>query len=137
MPRAAPILSSFNAGELSPNVEGRVDIAKYGNGAKLLENFIPLIQGPAKRRAGTRFVADVKGYNKAWLVRFEFNTQQAYVLEVGDQYIRFYANHGQVLSGGSPYEIATPWLLADLTNSDGTFALRFTESNDVIANSRA
>lgn len=133
MPRAAPLLASFNAGELSPNVEGRPDIAKYGAGAKTLENFIPIVQGPAKRRAGTRFVAEVKDSTaRTWLVRFEFNTQQAYVLEFGHQYIRFYTQHGQVLNLGVPYEIATPWTSSDLTNSDGTFGLRFTESNDVV-----
>ena len=133
MPRAAPLLSSFNAGELSPNIEGRPDIAKYGSGCKTLENFIPIVQGPAKRRAGTRFVAEVKDSTaRTWLVRFEFNTTQGYVLEFGNQYIRFYTQHGQVVSGGSPYEIASPWTTADLTNSDGTFGLRFTESNDVV-----
>jgi hypothetical protein len=133
MPRAAPLLSSFNAGELSPNIEGRPDIAKYGSGCKTLENFIPIVQGPAKRRAGTRFVAEVKDSSaRTWLVRFEFNTTQGYVLEFGNQYIRFYTQHGQVVSGGVPYEIASPWTTADLTNSDDTFGLRFTESNDVV-----
>ncbi|CAB4200234.1 hypothetical protein UFOVP1356_30 [uncultured Caudovirales phage] len=133
MPRAAPLLSSFNAGELSPNIEGRPDIAKYSSGAKTLENFLPIVQGPAKRRAGTRIVAEVKDSTaRTWLVRFEFNTQQGYVLEFGNLYIRFYTQHGQVQSGGSPYEIASPWTTSDLTNSDGTFGLRFTESNDVV-----
>jgi hypothetical protein len=133
MPRAAPLLASFNSGELSPNIDGRPDIAKYGSGAKTLENFIPIVQGPAKRRAGTRFVAEVKDSSaRTWLMRFEFNTQQAYVLEFGNQYIRFYSQHGHVQSSGSPYEISSPWTSADLTNSDGTFGLRFTESNDVV-----
>lgn len=133
MPRAAPLLSSFNSGELSPNLAGRPDIAKYGSGCAVLENFIPIVQGPAKRRAGTRFVAEVKDSSaRTWLVRFEFNTTQGYVLEFGNQYIRFFTQHGQVVSGAVPYEIASPWTTADLTNADGTFALRFTESNDVV-----
>lgn len=133
MPRAAPLLASFNAGELSPNLEGRVDITKYGAGAKILENFLTTVQGPAKRRAGTRFVNEVKtSANRTWLVRFEFNTQQGYVLEFGDLYIRFYTQHGLVTFGGPAYEIVSPWPIADLTNTDGTFALRFTESNDVV-----
>ncbi|CAB4122008.1 hypothetical protein UFOVP16_39 [uncultured Caudovirales phage] len=133
MPRAAPLLASFNAGELSPNMDGRPDIAKYSAGAKTLENFVPVVQGPAKRRAGTRFVAEVKDSTaRTWLVRFEFNTQQAYILEFGNLYVRFYTLHGQVVSGGSPYEIVSPYSAADLTNADGTFALRLTESNDVV-----
>lgn len=133
MPRAAPLLATFNAGELSPNIEGRPDIGKYGSGAKVLENFLPIVQGPAKRRGGTRFVAEVKDSSaRTWLVRFEYNTQQAYAIEFGNLYLRFYTQHGQVISGGLPYEIASPWTTADLTNADGTFGLRFTESNDVI-----
>lgn len=131
--RASPIIGSFNSGELSPRLEGRVDIAKYGAGLKVCENYIPLIQGPAMRRAGFRFVGTVKDQSaKTWLVRFEFNTTQAYVLEFGNQYIRFWANHGQVLNGGVPYEIASPWTTADLFDDDGLFNLDFVESNDVV-----
>ena len=78
MPKASPIRSTFNAGELSPLMDGRVDIAKYTNGCRRLENFIPAVQGPAVRRGGTRFVAEVKSSaNRTWLVRFEFNVTQA------------------------------------------------------------
>ena len=45
--KAAPIITALNAGELSPALEGRVDLSKYSAGCKLLENFVPLIQGPA------------------------------------------------------------------------------------------
>ena len=134
MPRATPLLASFNSGELSPNVEGRADVEKYGAGCKTLENYLPIIQGPAKRRGGTRFIAEVKDSStRTWLVRFEFNTKQSFQLEFGNQYIRFYSNRGQVqTSPGVPYEIASPWLASDLTNADGSFGLRFVESNDIV-----
>lgn len=134
MPKASPLRSSFNAGELSPLMAGRPDVAKYANGCELLENFIPSVQGPAVRRAGTRFVSEVKNSaNRTWLARFEFNTAQAYVLEFGDQYIRFYTNHGVLLSGGLPYEIVSPYAIADLTDAtDGTFRLDMVQSGDVI-----
>lgn len=134
MPKASPLRSSFNAGELSPLMAGRPDVAKYANGCELLENFIPSVQGPAVRRAGTRFINEVKdSTDRTWLARFEFNTAQAYVLEFGDQYIRFYTNHGVLLSGGVPYEIASPYAIADLTDAtDGTFRLDMVQSGDVI-----
>lgn len=121
MPRASPMLSAFNAGELSPNIEGRVDVAKYANGCKRLENFYPLVQGPAKRRGGTRFVAEVKDSSKrAWLVKFQFNTQQSYQLEFGDSYIRFFTNHGQLLvSGVAAYNGAAAYAVGDLVLSGG------------------
>lgn len=121
MPRAAPMLSSFNSGELSPNIEGRVDVTKYASGCKTLENYIPLVQGPAKRRGGTRFVAEIKdSTSRAWLVRFEFNTQQAYQLEFGHQYIRFYTNHGQVqVSGVSAWVTGTAYTVGNLRSNGG------------------
>lgn len=134
MPKASPLRSSFNAGELSPLMAGRPDVAKYSNGCDELINFIPTVQGPAVRRAGTRYVSSVKtAANRTWLATFEFSNSQAYVLEFGDQYIRFYTNHGQVQSGGSPYEISTPYAVADLTDTvDGTFTLSMVQSGDVI-----
>jgi len=134
MPKASPLRSSFNAGELSPLMAGRTDVNKYAAGCDTLLNFIPAVQGPAVRRGGTRYVSEVKSSaNRTWLATFEFNTTQAYVLEFGHQYIRFYTSHGQLLSGGSPYEISTPYSASDLTDStDGTFTLSMVQSGDVV-----
>lgn len=97
MPLFSPILASLNAGEYSPLLGGRVDFEKYPKSLKLCENFIPLIQGPAMRRPGTKYVAEIKNSsNRAALVRFEFSTTQAYILEFGDQYLRFYKDEGQI-----------------------------------------
>lgn len=122
MPKASPIRSSFNAGELSPLLDGRVDVAKYSNGCRTLENFIPTVQGPAVRRAGTRFVAEVKNSaNRTWLARFEFSVAQSYILEFGNQYLRFYTNRGQLLTGSvTAYSGATAYVIGDLVASGGT-----------------
>lgn len=134
MPRAAPLQANFNAGELSPTLEGRVDIAWYGNGCHKLRNFIPLVQGPARRRSGTRFVAEVKNSaQRTWLVPFKFSDDVAFVLEFGNLYIRFYTQHGQAESSpGVPLEVVTPWTTADLTAPDGTLRLSMVQSADVI-----
>jgi hypothetical protein len=121
MPKASPIRTAFNAGELSPLLDGRVDVAKYENGCRVMENFIPAVQGPAVRRPGTRFVSEVKssGY-RTWLVRFEFSTSQVFVLEFGNYYVRFYTSHGQLLvSGVAAYSGATAYGEGDLVSSGG------------------
>lgn len=122
MPKAAPIQSSFNAGELSPILEGRVDLQKYSSGCKKLQNFIPLVQGPARRRSGTYFVEEVKdSADRTWLIPFEFSETQAYVLEFGDRYIRFYTNYGQVLAGTvSAWVTSTAYAVGDLASNSGT-----------------
>lgn len=134
MGKASPIQTSFNGGELSPKLAGRVDTAKYASGCETLENFIPTIQGPAVSRPGFHFTSEVKtSANRTWLMRFEFSSDQAYMLEFGNLYIRFYYNRAVVESSpGVPYEIASPYAIGDLTNTDGSFTLRKAPTGDVI-----
>lgn len=133
MAKTYPIKYSFNAGELSDLIDGRVDQAKYGNGLKTSRNFIASVQGPVFRRGGSQMIAESKDSSaRSWFGKFQFNVTQAYILEFGHQYVRFYTSHAQVLSGMSAYEISAPWAVADLTADDGTFQLTFEQSNDVI-----
>ena len=133
MPKANPFLLSFSSGELSPLFDGRIDLDEYPTGCRVLENFVLLIEGPAERRGGTRFVREVKdSTDRCVFLRFEFNTEQAYVMEVGDQYMRFYTNHGIVMNGTVPLEVATPWVAADLVDADGNSKLRIVQSGDVL-----
>lgn len=134
MARASPIIFSTNAGELSATLDGRVDISKYASGCKRLENFLPLVQGPAVRRGGSRFVHAVKNEaDRTWLIKFEYSATQCFYLEFGDIYVRFYTDHGILESAPNvPYEIVSPYALADLTSPDGSCALRFVQSGDVL-----
>jgi hypothetical protein len=126
MARVTPIITNTNGGEWSPTLFGRVDIAKYPNSFRTVRNFIPLVQGPSTRRPGFHFVTAAKSSGPAHLIPFEFSTVQAYVIEAGDQYFRFYKDRGQILSGGSPYEIASPYAVADV------FDLKWAQSADVL-----
>ena len=55
------IMTNFSAGELSPRLGGRVDLAKYSNGLSLLENMFTHPHGGASRRTGFRFIQEVAG----------------------------------------------------------------------------
>lgn len=97
MPKASPIQESFNSGEFSPLLLGRTSLAAYPYALKTCINYRPLIQGPITRRCGTVFAAEVKDSTKATrVVRFEFSTEQAYILEFGDLYMRVYRDRGRV-----------------------------------------
>jgi hypothetical protein len=127
MARVAVQLTNFTGGELSPRLDGRNDLQKYATGCKTLENMIIFPHGSAARRSGTQFVAEVKDSTKETrLIPFEFSTTQTYILEFGNQYIRFYKDNGQILSSGSPYEISSPYLEAEL------FDIKFAQSADVM-----
>lgn len=125
MPRVTINLTNFTAGEVSPRCYGRVDLARYQNGAKTMTNLISNIHGGAERRDGSVFVADTKfsSTRECRIIPFIFSTTQAYILELGHLYMRFYVQSGgQILSGGLPLEIVTPYtedMLAELDYTQG------------------
>ena len=127
MPKTLVSVPSFTAGQLSPRMEGRTDFQKYFSSGKKINNFVVQPHGPVTRRPGTHFVSEVKDSSKATrLIPFSFSTTQTYILEFGNQYIRFYKDDGQISSGGSPYEISSPYLEAEL------FDIKFAQSADVM-----
>lgn len=116
--------SNFTGGILSPYLFLRSDFKKYPNGAEDLFNTVVKVSGGAVRRAGTQFVAKAKSRSafqksafqnnafqmdptgaKILLVPFIFNTQEAYVLEFGAGYIRFFRNRKQLLGTGGGSEL--------------------------------
>lgn len=115
MSRATTHLAALNAGEMSPRIYGRTDLAKYPLGLKRCRNFIPLVQGALIRRPGTYFVKEVKDSSKQTrLFPFIYSADQAFVLEFGENYIRFYRDYAQVLSGMSALEVTTTYTEAEV-----------------------
>ncbi len=131
MADSSPILTNFTSGELSPRLNGRIDMDKYYNGASLINNFIVLMHGGLTKRPGTRFIREIKtstGSNSgARLIPFVFSKTQAYVLEFGHNYIRFYKDEGIIVSSGTtPYEISTTYTAAQIDE------IEFVQSADVL-----
>lgn len=111
------IQSTLSSGELSPRIAlGRMDVAKFQNGSKRQENIELTVQGGGRRRRGTRLVCETKGSAAARLIEFVFNRDQAYMIEMGDGYMRFIKNRAQILVTGTPYEIASPFTAAMLND---------------------
>ena len=87
------IYNNFNAGELSPYLTSREDLAKFQSGCSIMENMIPLPQGGAIKRPGTKYIAEVKTSSLATrIIPFEYSTSQSYIIEVGNQYMRFFTS---------------------------------------------
>ena len=98
MARVHPFQTNFTSGELTQKLAGQVDFKKYNNGVERMENMTVFPQGGTSRRYGSRFVGEVKNSaNATRLIPFEFNVTQSYILEFGDQYIRFYKDNGQIV----------------------------------------
>lgn len=126
MPKIAQIQDSFTGGEFSPSVQGRKTFDKYSSALRRQENYQTGDKGQLVRRMGLRSVASTKNDGEAILVPFVFNTDQTYVLEFGDSYIRFYKEEDQLESSGSPYEISSPYTTSEFD------LLWYHQINDVV-----
>ena len=96
------IQPSLAGGEVSPAIGARVDIAKYKTSLEVCENAFVQVHGGVSNRPGLEFVAEVKDSTKITrILPFEYNTEQTYILEVGNLYIRVHKDGGQVLTGAA------------------------------------
>lgn len=92
------IQTSFISGELTPSLLGRVDKPQYKNGASTMRNFVVNYKGGAMSRAGFAYVGMCKQgapnsggtatSNPPRDINFQYNINQGYALEFGDQYMR-------------------------------------------------
>lgn len=128
MPNTRTIQRSFNGGELTPEFYGQIQDPKYQSGVSICRNFVALPHGPIHNRSGLTFVRAAKngGAKKCRLIPFSFSTTQTMVLEFGDFYVRFHTNGATLMSGGVPYEVATPYTEADIAD------LHYVQSADVL-----
>ena len=77
------LMPSFAGGEISDELFGRVDLAKYDVGAAKLENFIVQRYGGISNRPGTKFLRllGTNGEDEFFrLIPFRYNAQQNYVV---------------------------------------------------------
>ena len=101
------VQASMAGGEVSPAIAARVDFKRRGTAVAEAENFVVRPEGGMENRGGLKRIAEVKDSTKdVRLIPFEFNTTQTYILEVGDQYIRFFSNAIQILDSAAQETIS-------------------------------
>ena len=114
------IQPSFAAGEISPYVANRVDLDKYKSALLTAQNLVIRPFGGCYRRQGSEFIGQVKYDDKPTaLVAFNAGIDDAYLLEVGYQYIRIWED-GKYTGT----ELSTPY--------DNVDNLQFTQSADTM-----
>lgn len=104
------IQTGFVSGELSPELFGRPDLAKYHTGCSTMRNFFVNYQGGASSRAGFAYcgmckqgapnVGGTATANPPRSIRFQYSINQGFNLEFGDQYMRIVSDGSYVLENG-------------------------------------
>jgi hypothetical protein len=106
---STPVIQpSFAAGELSPSMYGRTDLAKYHSGVALARNFFVDYRGGLTSRAGTGFVGQCKDSTQAnRLIPFTFSILQTYILVFGDHSMRVVMDGSYVTEPTKPINTVT------------------------------
>ena len=121
--------NSFNSGEWSPRTWGRFDHAKYSSGLKYMENFLGWQTGGGFFRPGTVYSNEIKDSTlPANLIPFQYSSSQAYQIELGSGYFRFYSatTKARLESGGVPVELVTPYGQSDI------FGIHYVQKEDTM-----
>lgn len=117
---------TFTGGEISEDLYGRKDFARYQVAVKRSVNMYINATGGASNRAGLRLVGEVKdSATPGKLMTFEAAGDDAFLLVFGHLNVRPVAFGSYIDNGGIPYEIVTPWTAAHLPD------LYIEQSNDV------
>lgn len=91
MGNPSKIQNSFSAGEISPSLYGRTDLNKWNQGASTMRNMYVSYRGGSSSRAGLAFVGKCKQPgtdDPPRDINFQYNINQGFALEFGDQYMR-------------------------------------------------
>lgn len=121
--------SSFAAGELSPDMYGRVDFNKYDVGLSDCTNMYPLPFGGVVSRPGTEYIYTLADSDKkVQLIPFQVSTKVSYVLVfVSDGNLYFLTDRGILLDNNkAPYHIGHNF------TSDEIGSIKYAQSADVI-----
>lgn len=123
------LINAFNAGEVSDLLDSRTDLDKYPKACKVLENFFLFPYGGAIRRSGTEYLGQIGNMDRrARVIGFNYSTITSFILELGEEYIRFWSNGQQVIDPDTSeiVQVSTPYHESDLRT------LQYSQINDLV-----
>lgn len=107
------LITNFASGELSPNLEGRVDIQQYYQSAGRIENFNVNPTGGIRRRKGFHRVGELSG--ECRLIPFILNKETNYIFECVPGYIYVWKNGEKVMDEAEQVKLPVPYTtMADI-----------------------
>lgn len=98
MPNVSYAQSNFQAGEWSPEYQGRIDDKEYAAGLALCLNYIPNQEASLTPRGGLRRIGNTKFNAWAKLWPFRFSASDPYIAEHTSRNLRLWSNGRPILS---------------------------------------
>lgn len=125
-----PPVLNFSGGIIGGELQNRVDVQSYPNGAEVMTNFRPTLQGVMKRRPPMIHVDSIvsplqvgapiglllaltysseQGDPKVKLLPFSFSVDQSYLVETSINGFRFFADDGLITTPVVAASISATW----------------------------
>jgi len=133
MAKVDVIKTSFAGGQFGASLLGRTDVAQYDTACDVVQNMLVRPFGSVISTPGTWLIEECKMSelgtdSTVRLIPFVFNQTDAYVIEMGDKYFRFFTDRGGVVvgTGSTLYEIS------HVFDEDELFDVQHTQLNDLV-----
>ena len=115
---------AFNAGEISPWLDPRIDMDKYRMACRTMQNMRGTIYGGAIRRSGTEYLGEaLSASSQSRLVAFSVNSTTQYIVEFSNLKLRVWDTLTGLIAADN---IVTPFLESEIN------AMQFSQQNDVM-----
>lgn len=125
--------TAFNAGEISPWLDPRIDQDKYHLGCRQMRNMRPTVYGGAFKRPGTEWLGEARIHTGVVrLLAFQYEVGKTFVLELTNQKLRIWTTGSSPAlvedpdDPGNPLIVNTPW------DEDELNDLQVTQLNDLL-----
>jgi len=99
------VQTTFTGGKISESLSARSDTRMYENSCDTINNFLVRPYGPLISCPGTEYINDTKNSasgtastNRVRVIEFIFSRTDAYVIEMGPSYFRFFTDGASVES---------------------------------------
>ena len=118
--RATTFQTNFSSGQLDPRMMSRADVGVYNNSGENLLNNSPLVQGGARRRPGSDYVATLTGHTR--LEKLRFNDTQLYIFAFSNTELKIFNSAGSLLQTltSQPWSATTMWEMRLTSAGDTT-----------------
>jgi hypothetical protein len=90
--------NSFLGGEWSSQMQGRFDLADYRQGMSVCLNVIPIEEGAAPRRSGTRLGGPTRNGAYAVVREYHVDQQQPYDIELTEHHLRLWRSDADLIT---------------------------------------
>jgi hypothetical protein len=132
MAKVDVIKTSFAGGQFGASLLGRTDVAQYDTACDVVQNMLVRPFGSVISTPGTWLIEECKMSglgtdSTVRLIPFIFNQTDAYVIEMGDKYFRFFTDRGGVVGTGS-----TLYEISHVFDEDELFDVQHTQLNDLV-----